>query len=135
MDREKENKRRARKGLGNLPEDTLDSDVREMMVKIMQEIEEKKQHQERMESSQKKREREEFEFVKEKEEYEKQQNKEWESYRDKRVKNWNKFRDKIMNGKTKGKYEIKPPLYKMEEREKLDEKAKYKSLGQEKKFI
>ena len=69
-----------------------------------------------METAHKKRERDEEEFRRMQEDLEKQQAKEWESFRDKRVKNWNKFQSKILNGKRKGKYEIKPPRYKMEER-------------------
>jgi len=99
-----------------LPDDTLDAEVKQMMRKIIEEIEERKNYADKQDHAHKKREREEAELNRIKEELEKQQNKEWESYRDKRVKNWNKFRERIMNGKKKGKYETKPPKYKAEER-------------------
>ena len=51
-----------------------------------------------------------------KEEKEKEYKRQWESFRDKRVKSWNRFKSKITNGKSKGKYEIKPPKNKIEER-------------------
>jgi hypothetical protein len=84
--------------------------------KIIDEIDERKTHSEKMESANRKREREEEEERKMKEEFEKNVNKEWESYRDKRVKNWNKFQTKILSGKRRGKYETRPPKYRMEER-------------------
>jgi DnaJ family protein C protein 8 len=116
IDRKKENKLRLKKGQPPLPDDTLDTDLKKMIKKVIEEIEERKEHSERLEASHRKREREEEEFRYSQEEYEKQYNKEWESYRDKRVKNWNKFQNKITNGKRKGKYETRPPRYKTEER-------------------
>ena len=56
-ERNKENKRRVSKGLGSLPEDTFNADVKEMVKKIMDEIEEKKKFLEKQEISQQKRER------------------------------------------------------------------------------
>lgn len=117
MERTSENKKRAKKGLPPLPDDTLASEINRAMKKIMEEVEERKKHTEKMEFSYKKRERDEFETKKAQEEYEKQMNKEWESYRDKRVKNWNKFKEKNTHGKKKGKYETRPPKYRIEERE------------------
>lgn len=99
-----------------MPEETLESEMKQMMRKIIEEIEERKHYAEKQDNVYKKREREETEINRIKEQLDKQQNKEWESHRDKRVKNWNKFRDRIMNGKKKGKYETKPPRYKAEER-------------------
>lgn len=116
LDRTKENKSRQKKGQPNLPQDTLETDIKQMVKKIMEEIEERRQHSEKLETAYKKRHREEEELRKMQEEYDKQANREWESYRDKRVKNWNKFKDRNMNGKKRGKYETKPPKYKMEER-------------------
>ena len=115
-ERNKENKRREKKGLPPLPNDTFDSEVKEMVKKIMDEIDEKKKFLEKQNLNQEKREREEVEFKKMADDYEKQYNKEWESSRDKRVKNWRKFTEKITQGKKKGKFETRPPQIKMEER-------------------
>lgn len=117
IDRTKENKLRAKKGQPPLPEDTLETDTKQMIKKVIEEIENRKEHTERIETSYKKREREEDELRRMQEELDKQYNKEWESYRDKRVKNWNKFQAKITHGKRKGKYETRPPRYKTEERD------------------
>jgi hypothetical protein len=94
----------------------MENEVKIMMKKIIDEIEERKNYSEKQENAHKKRERDEMEEKRLKDDLLKQQNKEWETYRDKRVKNWNKFRDRVMNGKKKGKYETKPPKYKAEER-------------------
>jgi len=115
-ERNKENKKREKRGLPILPVDTFDMEVKEMVKRIMDEIDEKKKFIEKQNVSHEKREREEVEFVKMQSEYEKQYNKEWESSRDKRVKNWRKFNDKLMNGKHKAKFETRPPQIKMEER-------------------
>jgi hypothetical protein len=116
LDRAKENKNRQKKGQPLLPQDTLETDIKQAIKKIIDEIEERRLHTEKMETAYKKRHRDEEELRKMQEEYEKQANKEWESFRDKRVKNWNKFKERNMNGKRRGKYETKPPKYKMEER-------------------
>ena len=123
IERNKENKNRIKKGQPALPKETFDSDLKAMIKKISEEIEERKTHSDKMETAHKKRERDEEEERKAQEELDKQYNKEWESYRDKRVKNWNKFQSKILDGKRKGKYETNPPRYKTEERsenEKID---------------
>jgi hypothetical protein len=114
--REKENKRRKLKGLILLPEDTLENEINLEMKKIKEVIEERNQYAERQNYAHKKREREEEELKKMQDDYEKQQNKEWESFRDKRVKNWNKFQQKVTGGKKKGKYELKPPQHKLNEK-------------------
>ncbi len=116
IDRKLEDKIRMKKGQPPLPKDNLEIDYKQMIQKVINEIEERKEHSERIENAYKKRERDEEELRHTQEEYDKMYNKEWESYRDKRVKNWNKFQGKIKGGKRKGKYEIKPPKYKSEER-------------------
>jgi len=116
LERNKENKIRLKKGQPPLPQDTLEIEIKQTVKKIVDEIEERKLHTEKLETAYKKRHREEEDLRKMQEEYERQANKEWESFRDKRVKNWNKFKDKITNGKRRGKYETKPPKSKMEER-------------------
>ena len=115
--RDKENKARAKKGLRPLPEENLENEIRTMIETIMNEIEEKKKYAEKMQFAYKKRERDQKEEEKEKEEREKKFQKEWESCRDKRVKNWNRFKSKFMGRKSRGKYEIKPPRHKTEERD------------------
>ena len=116
MQRNKENKLRLKKGLCELPNDNLDAEIRTMMQNIINEIEEKKKYQEKMQFAYKKRERDIKEEEYEKEEKEKELKKQWENYRDKRVKSWNRSKAKNQNGRGKGKYEIKPPRNKIEER-------------------
>jgi DnaJ family protein C protein 8 len=116
LERKQENKKRLKRGLPNLPEETVETEIRQMMKNIMNEVDERKQHTERVENANKKRERDEDEMRRVQEELNKQYKKEWESYRDKRVKNWNKFQQKICHGGKKGKYETRPPKYKQEEK-------------------
>ncbi len=112
----KENKLRAKKGLPPISNESFEADLKITTKKIIDELEERKTHSEKMDNAHRKLEREEEDFRKMKEEIEKNTTKEWESYRDKRVKNWSKFQSKILNGKRRGKYETRPPKYKMEER-------------------
>ena len=114
IERAKEDRIRNKKGQPPLPKETFDTDLKSMVKKIIDEIDERKVHSEKMENAHKKRERDEDDYRKMQEEYEKQVSKEWESSRDKRVKNWNKFQNKILACKKKGKYETKPPRYKTE---------------------
>ena len=116
LKRKKENRERLKRGLGELPLDNIDSEIREVMQQIINDIEEKKKYAEKMEFVYKKRERDMKEQEYQKEEKEKQLLKEWDNFRDKRVKSWNRFKHKISNGKNKTKYEIKPPRSKIEER-------------------
>jgi hypothetical protein len=116
LNRMNENKIRQKKGQPILPQDTYETDVKLMIKNIIDEIEERREHTEKLENAYKKRHKEEDELRRMQEEYDKQANKEWESYRDKRVKNWNKFKERNFNGKKRGRYETKPPKYKMEER-------------------
>lgn len=121
IQRKKENKARAQKGLSLLPLDNMDNDIRTMMKQIIEEIEEKKDYGDNLKFAYKKRERDEEEEKKDKEEKDNEFKKKWENFRDKRVRNWNKFQSKITNGKTRGKYETRPPKYKIEER--IDEQT------------
>ena len=107
---------RQKKGQPPLPLDTIDTDVKQMVKKLLEEIEERRLQTEKLDSTYKKRQRDEEELKRMQEEYDKESNKEWESYRDKRVKNWCKFKDRNTNGRKRGRYETKPPKYKMEER-------------------
>ena len=116
MERDRVNKMRVKKGLCELPIDNLEAEIRTTMQNIINEIEEKKKDTEKKEFAYKKRERDIKEEEYEKEEKEKEYKRQWESFRDKRVKSWNRFKSKITNGKSKGKYEIKPPKNKIEER-------------------
>jgi hypothetical protein len=116
LERTKENKNRLKKGQPPLSQDNLEIEIKQTVKKIIDEIEERRLHTEKLENAYKKRHREEEDLRKMQEEYEKHTNKEWESFRDKRVKNWNRFKEKITSGKRRGKYETKPPKSKMEER-------------------
>jgi len=115
-DRKQANKKRAAQGLGSLPEETFQVEVRAMTKQLFKEIEDKKLHFQRMEMSSRKRMQEEKEKVDKEELAKKEQQKEWEHTRDKRVKSWRTFRDNRLNGRKKGKYEIHPPEVKAEER-------------------
>jgi len=99
-----------------LPLDAFDTDVKQMVKKLLEEIEERRLQTEKLDSTYKKRQRDEEELRRMQAEYDKESNKEWESYRDKRVKNWCKFKERNTHGKKRGRYETKPPKYKMEER-------------------
>lgn len=116
LQRKSENKTRAKKGLPPLPEDNLELEVEQEIKKIIEEVEVNQKYSNKLHDAYKKREREEEEEKRNQEAIEKETKKEWESYRDKRVKNWIKFKGKLTNGRMKGKYETKPPRYKMEER-------------------
>jgi len=128
-DRLRENKRRGANGIPLLPEDSYESELKDMCQKLFEEIEERKKHFERLESSAKKRAREEAETVKVEEQIKSDESKAWENSRDKRVDNWRAFKSKLVpahplaKGKSKSKsqklqkkFEFKASLVRMEER-------------------
>jgi len=127
-DRLRENKRRGANGIPLLPEDTYESELKDMCQKLFEEIEERKKHFERLESSAKKRAREEAETVKVEDQIKTEESKAWENSRDKRVDNWRAFKSKLVpaqptkgknkskNQKQKKKFEFKASLVRMEER-------------------
>ena len=107
------NDERKKKQLPLLPNDTLDDEIREMILKINKENEENEKYQRELKFSQKKRERD-IEQQKKEEEIKKDlRKKEWEGFRNKRVRNWNRFKDKA--SKKRNLYEIKARSYKFEE--------------------
>eukprot|EP00826_Nyctotherus_ovalis_P054973 TRINITY_DN7263_c0_g1_i7.p3 TRINITY_DN7263_c0_g1~~TRINITY_DN7263_c0_g1_i7.p3 ORF type:complete len:149 (-),score=53.85 TRINITY_DN7263_c0_g1_i7:77-523(-) len=110
------NKKRVSQGLGPLPVETFQIDVRAMTKKLFNEIEEKKVHFQRMATSTRHRMQEEKERIEKQEQARKEEQKEWEHTRDKRVKNWRKFRDLRLNGKKKGRYEMRAPEVRTEQR-------------------
>ena len=93
-ERKKENTRRHAAGQDPLPEETINSDVQDMCKKLFEEIEERKQHFERLDSAYKRKKRTEAETKKAQEEVIKEDQKAWEDNRDKRVDNWRSFTDK-----------------------------------------
>ena len=114
MNRKEINEQRKIKKLPLLPNDTIDDEIREMIIKINKENEDNKKNEEELKFAYKKRERDmEKENEDKKIESEKRQ-KEWEGFRDKRVRNWNRFKDRAK--KKKNMYEIKARCYKMEEK-------------------
>jgi len=108
------NEERTKKNLPLLPEDTLDDEIREMIIKINKENEDNSKYQRELKFSQKKRERDLEEEKKEEELKAEKMKKEWEGFRDKRVRNWNRFKFKA--GKKRNIYEIKARSYKFEEK-------------------
>jgi hypothetical protein len=123
------NKKRQTQGMAPLPEETVQVDVRAMTKKLFAEIEEKKAHFQRMEATTRKRMQEDREKLEQDEQSKKEQQKEWEHTRDKRVKSWRKFRDTRFSGHKKGRYEIRAPHVKMEERPEYAPKTEGKPMG------
>jgi len=78
FERKKENKRRVKAGLVELPEDTFEGQYKEMCNKLFDEIEERKNHYQRTEESQRKRQHEELEEKKIKEQIRQMTEEEWE---------------------------------------------------------
>ncbi len=100
-----------------LPQETFQVDVRAMTKKLLQEIEEKSTHFQRMGTSARKRE----------EEMKEEKEKEWEHARDQRVKSWRKFKDSRLNGH--GKHETRAPKVRAEERSDYAPKVEGKPMG------
>ena len=98
-----------------MPEETYDFEVKAMMKVVMKELDERKEHNIRMEHARKDRERDEEELEKLQRKYNQETEKDWEQSRDKRVRNWNKFRDRMLHGKKKAKFEVRAPLPRLEE--------------------
>eukprot|EP01016_Furgasonia_blochmanni_P047808 TRINITY_DN705_c0_g2_i1.p1 TRINITY_DN705_c0_g2~~TRINITY_DN705_c0_g2_i1.p1 ORF type:complete len:220 (-),score=59.30 TRINITY_DN705_c0_g2_i1:755-1414(-) len=116
-ERKKENKRRQKLGLPELPEETFELQYREMCKKLFDEIEERKQHYMRTEESQRQRQREEQEIKVMKEKIRQMTEEEWETSREQRVDNWRKFSSqKSVIGTKKSNKQIRAPQVKMEER-------------------
>ena len=107
------NDERKKKHLPLLPNDTLDDEIREMILKINKENQENEKYQRELKFSQKKRERDMEEQKKEEEIKKDLRKKEWEGFRNKRVRNLNRFKDKA--SKKRNLYEIKARSYKFEE--------------------
>ena len=87
-----------------------------MTKKLFNEIEEKKSHLEKMEVSNRVRVAEERQKKENEENIKKEHEKLWENTREKRVKHWRKFSEKRDKNRKRGKYEIKAPLFRTEER-------------------
>jgi DnaJ family protein C protein 8 len=116
-DRKKENKKRVKEGKPELPEDTFEMQYREMCQKLFDEIEERKNHYQRTEESQRKRQHEEQEEKKIKEQIRQMTEEEWEKTREDRVKNWRNFASKkSVIGTRNSNHQIKAPQVKMEDR-------------------
>ena len=113
------NDNRQKKKLPLLPNDTIDDEIREMIIKINKENEDNIKYQKELKFSQKKRERDIENQNKEQEIKLEQRKKEWEGFRDKRVRNWNRFKDKV--SKKRNIYEIKARSYKFEEKNENNE--------------
>ena len=113
------NDERKKKHLPLLPNDTIDDEIREMIIKINKENEDNIKYQRELKFSQKKRERDIENQNKEQEIKLEQRKKEWEGFRDKRVRNWNRFKDKV--SKKRNIYEIKARSYKFEEKNENNE--------------
>ena len=112
-ERKKENKRREGVGLELLPEDTINSEVQKMCKQLFEEIEERKQHFERLDHAYKRKKRYEGEKTKVTEEIIKEDIKAWEDNRDKRVENWRDFTDKKSRIEKKKKGIIKKKVRNM----------------------
>ena len=113
------NDERQKKKLPLLPIDTIDDEIREMIIKVNKENEDNIKYQKELKFSQKKRERDIENQKKEEEIKLEKRKKEWEGFRDKRVRNWNRFKDKA--SKKRNIYEIKARSYKFEEKNENNE--------------
>ena len=116
--RKKENIRREAAALDPLPEETFNVQVQDMCKQLFEEIEERKQHFERLDAAYKRKKRTEVEKKKVVEEIVKEDMKAWEDNREKRVDNWRVFTDKKdkIEKRKKTHFGIKAPPVKMEER-------------------
>ena len=117
-ERKKENARRQALGQDPLPAETFNVEVQNMCKKLFEEIEERKQHFERLDSAYKRKKRTEAEKTKVQEEILKEDLKAWEENREKRVESWRNFSDKKqrIEKKKKTHFGIKAPPVKQEER-------------------
>eukprot|EP01017_Pseudomicrothorax_dubius_P031922 TRINITY_DN4126_c0_g1_i1.p1 TRINITY_DN4126_c0_g1~~TRINITY_DN4126_c0_g1_i1.p1 ORF type:complete len:232 (+),score=88.04 TRINITY_DN4126_c0_g1_i1:109-804(+) len=116
-ERKKENKKRERLGQPPLPEETFESQFRDMCTKLFDEIEERKQHYIRLEENQRRREKEELENKRLQEKVKQMTEEEWEQTREQRVENWRKFASKkSVIGTKNSNMQIRAPQTKMEER-------------------
>ena len=110
-ERKKENARRASIGLDLLPEETFNIEVQNMCKQLFEEIEERKQHFERLDHAYKRKKRTEAEKTKVQEEIIKEDLKAWEDNREKRVESWRSFSEKKqrIEKKKKTHFGIKAP--------------------------
>ncbi len=110
-ERKKENARRLSVGLDKLPDETFNIEVQDMCKRLFEEIEERKQHFERLDSAYKRKKRTEAEKAKVQEEIIKEDMKAWEDNREKRVESWRLFSDKKarIEKKKKTHFGIKAP--------------------------
>ena len=117
------NDERKKKQLPLLPNDTIDDEINEIIIKINKENEDNIKYQRELKLSQKKRERDIENENKEEEIKLEKRKKEWEGFRNKRVRNWNRFKDKA--SKKRNIYEIKARSYKFEEKNENNEITVY----------
>lgn len=117
-ERKKENKRRTDLGQEILPTDSINSEVQDMCKKLFEEIEERKQHFDRLDQAYKRKKHHETEKSKAQEDVLKEDLKAWEENRDKRVESWRTFNThkEKKEKKKKTKYGIRAPANKAEER-------------------
>lgn len=119
-ERNKENKRRAAKGLDPLPTDNFNTEVLDLCKRLFEEIEQKKKHYQDLERSYRQRQAKNAEYKRFQEEIQQEDQAAWEAGREQRVNNWRVWRDKTAHagmGKKKGFYGgIKAPKTRMEER-------------------
>ena len=110
-ERKKENARRQTVGLDPLPEETFNIEVQNMCKQLFEEIEERKQHFERLDAAYKRKKRTEAEKAKVQEEILKEDLKAWEDGREKRVESWRTFSEKKARTEKKKKthFGIKAP--------------------------
>jgi DnaJ family protein C protein 8 len=117
-ERKKENARRKSIGQDALPEETFNIEVQNMCKRLFEEIEERKQHFERLDAAYKRKKRTEAEKAKVQEEILKEDLKAWEDNREKRVESWRNFSDKKsrLEKRKKTHFGIKAPPVRQEER-------------------
>lgn len=110
-ERKKENAKRKDMGRDPLPEETFNIEVQNMCKKLFEEIEDRKQHFERLDAAYKRKKRVEIETKLVQEEILKEDQKAWDENRDKRVDAWRSFSEKKtkIEKKKKTHFGIKAP--------------------------
>mmetsp|Transcript_3512 Transcript_3512/g.3536 ORF Transcript_3512/g.3536 Transcript_3512/m.3536 type:complete len:261 (+) Transcript_3512:3-785(+) len=123
------NRERTVKGLKPLPEEKIDSEIKQEIKNLKIEVEREKKNKEEIELSRRKREKEEWEKQNLIEDLNKELEKEWESSRESRIRDWIKFQNQLKYSTKQFAFQLKPPGYsKTEERKKVDERVNYRSL-------
>jgi DnaJ family protein C protein 8 len=116
-ERFKENKRRVKLGLSELPEETFEAEWKETLTRLFFEVEERRAHYTRLSEAQRQRKEEQLHEEWMKEQIRVLTDEQWENSRDERVKKWREYSSKKhILGTKSSSHEIRPPPVIPEER-------------------